>query len=172
MAELKIYGKIKVKKLKELFKEEFQGTLRVYNGSKLADDNDTLASIRENDGVKDGTFVCRASRTVGKFVEGMWNTFGIKVKIASPDNWVLALDGITLSKLKDIPNNAKKSDMEALIAYKRDEKAVTDVNDETEELEAFPEDTRARAEQLIGLQTFDIDFDTLIKVESVNRHSC
>lgn len=104
MAEFKIDGRMKVKKLKELFKEEYQGTLRVYNGSKIADDNDTLASIRGNEGAKEGSFVCRASRTVGKFIEDMWNTFGIKVKVASPDDWVLVLDGITLSKLKDISN--------------------------------------------------------------------
>ena len=122
MAEFKIDGRMKVKKLKELFKDEYQGTLRVYNGGKLADEEATLASIRNNDGAKGGTLTCRASRTVGKFIEDMWETFGIKIKVASPDDWVLALDGITLSKLKDIPNNAKKSDMEALIAYKRGDK--------------------------------------------------
>lgn len=92
MAEFKIDGRMKVKKLKELFKDEFQGTLRVYNGPKIADDNDTLAAIRGNEGAKGGSLVCRSSRTVGKFIEDMWNTFGIKVKIASPDDWVLALD--------------------------------------------------------------------------------
>lgn len=131
MAEFKIDGRMKVKKLKELFKDEFQGTLRVYNGPKIADDNDTLAAIRGNEGAKGGSLVCRSSRTVGKFIEDMWNTFGIKVKIASPDDWVLALDGITLSKLKDIPNNARKADMEALIAYKRDEKIEGSDNVET-----------------------------------------
>lgn len=129
MAEFKIDGRMKVKKLKELFKDKFQGTLRVYNGSRVADDNDTLAAIRGDEGAKGGSLVCRASRTVGKFIEDMWNTFGIKVKIASPDDWVLALDGITLSKLKDIPNNARKADMEALIAYKRDDDNKSNIID-------------------------------------------
>lgn len=131
MAEFKIDGRMKVKKLKELFKDEYQGTLRVYNGGKLADEEATLASIRNNDGAKGGTLTCRASRTVGKFIEDMWETFGIKIKVASPDDWVLALDGITLSKLKDIPNNAKKSDMEALIAYKRDNNNIEETIDNT-----------------------------------------
>ena len=40
MAEFKIDGRMKVKTLKEKFKEEFGGTLRVYNGNKTADGNE------------------------------------------------------------------------------------------------------------------------------------
>lgn len=125
MAEFKINGRMKVRTLKEMFKNEFKGTLRVYDGNKLtdttADDEQTIASIKNSNGVKEGVLECRASRTVGKFIEEAWTKFGLKVKVASPDNWVLALDGITLSKLKDIPNNARKADMESLLSYKRDE---------------------------------------------------
>lgn len=129
MAEFNIDGRMKVKKLKELFKNEYQGTLRVYNKGKLADDDATLSSIRSNDGAKGGVLTCKANRTVGKFEEEMWNVFGIKVQVASPDDWVLALDSMTLSKLKDIPNNARKADMESLIGYKRVEgNQVTDKN--------------------------------------------
>ena len=75
--------------------------------------------------------VCRASRTVGKFEKEMLEVFGIKVQVASPDDWVLALDGITLGNLKNIKNNATKADMEELVAYKRKEKCGenNDVND-------------------------------------------
>lgn len=125
MAEFKINGRMKVRTLKEMFKNEFKGTLRVYDGNKstdtTADDEQTIASIKNSNGVKEGVLECRASRTVGKFIEEAWTKFGLKVKVASPDNWVLALDGITLSKLKDIPNNARKADMESLLSYKRDE---------------------------------------------------
>lgn len=125
MAEFKINGRMKVRTLKEMFKNEFKGTLRVYDGNKstdvTADDEQTIASIKNSTGMKEGVLECRASRTVGKFIEEAWTKFGLKLKVASPDNWVLALDGITLSKLKDIPNNAKKSDMESLISYKRSE---------------------------------------------------
>ena len=119
MADFKIDGRMTVKTLKENFKKEFEGTLRVYNGRQKADDNATLASIRMNDEVKGGELVCRASRTVGKFEQEMLEVFGIKVQVASPDDWVLALDGITLANLKKIKKNATKAEMEELVAYKR-----------------------------------------------------
>ena len=118
MAEFKIDGRMTVRTLKESFKNEFEGTLRVYNGREKADDNVTLATIRKVDDVKSGDYVCRASRTVGKFEEEMMEVFGIKVQVASPDDWVLALDGITLANLKNIKPKATKADMEELVAYK------------------------------------------------------
>ena len=118
MAEFKIDGRMTVRTLKENFKNTFEGTLRVYDGREKADDSATLASIRKND-VKTGEYVCRGSRTVGKFIEEMEEVFGISIKVASPDDWVLALDGITLANLKNIKKNATKADMEELVAYKR-----------------------------------------------------
>ena len=126
MAEFKIDGRMTVRTLKENFKKEFEGTLRVYDGREKAEDNATLASIRKNDDVKGGELVCRASRTVGKFEKEMLEVFGIKVQVASPDDWVLALDGITLANLKNIKKNATKADMEELVAYKRKDKDCTD----------------------------------------------
>ena len=131
MADFKIDGRMKVKKLKELFANEFGGTLRVYNGKKLAEDDATLASIRSNDGAKGGEFTCRASRTVGKFEQEIWDVFGIKVQVATCDDHVLVLDGITLSKVKDIPKYASKESMEEFLSYKR--KAKDGVAAETEE---------------------------------------
>ena len=64
MAEFKIDGRMTVRTLKERFKKEFEGTLRVYNGRELADENATLASIRQDE-AKCGELVCRANRTVG-----------------------------------------------------------------------------------------------------------
>ncbi len=118
MAEFKIDGRMTVRTLKEKFKKEFEGTLRVYNGREKADDSATLAAIRTGD-AKGGELVCRASRTVGGFEKEMMEVFGIKVQVASPDDWVLALDGITLANLKNIPKQARKADMESLVAYKR-----------------------------------------------------
>ena len=126
MAEFKIDGRMTVRKLKESFKTEFGGTLRVYNGRELADDAATLASIRKIDNVKVGDYICRASRTVGKFEEEMKEVFGIRVQVASPDDYILALDGITLANLKNIKEKATKADMEELVAYKRKEKNVVE----------------------------------------------
>ena len=132
MAEFKIDGRMTVRQLKENFKNEFEGTLRVYNGREKADDSATLASIRVNDDAKGGELVCRASRTVGKFEQEMLDVFGIKVQVASPDDWVLALDGITLANLKNIKKNATKADMEELVAYKRKSATIgNDTDDET-----------------------------------------
>ena len=122
MAEFKIDGRMTVRKLKENFKNEFEGTLRVYDGRELADDKATLAAIRKGD-AKGGEFVCRASRTVGKFEQEMKEVFGIRVQVASPDDYVLALDGITLANLKKIKEKATKADMEELVAYKRKDKS-------------------------------------------------
>ena len=61
MAEFKIDGRMTVRTLKENFKKEFEGILRVYDGREKAEDNATLASIRKNDDVKGGELVCRAS---------------------------------------------------------------------------------------------------------------
>lgn len=128
MADFKISGHMKVKTLKELFANEIGGTLRVYNGKKLADDDATLASIRSNEGAKGGDFTCRTSRTVGKFEQEIWDVYGIKVQVATADNWILVLDGITLSKVKDIPNYATKESMEEFVSYKRKAKNVEDNN--------------------------------------------
>jgi len=119
MAEFKIDGRMTVKSLKQNFMDTFGGTLRVYNGNKKADDSATLASLRGEDAPKTGEFVCRASRTVGSFEKDLMDKFGIKVQVATGDDWVLVLDGITLGSIAEIPKNATKADMEKFVAYKR-----------------------------------------------------
>lgn len=131
MAELKISGRMSVKKLKENFKNEFGGTLRVYDGREKADESATLASIRRNEDAKGGELICSGNKTVGRFEKEMLEVFGIKVQVATPDDWTLVLDGITLSKLKNIPEKTSKADMESLVAYKRRAKESVDV-EETE----------------------------------------
>ena len=142
MADFKIDGRMKVKTLKELFANEIGGTLRVYNGKKLADDDATLASIRSNEGAKGGEFTCRTSRTVGKFEQEIWDVYGIKVQVATADNWILVLDGITLSKVKEIPNYATKESMEEFVSYKRKAK------DEEEIVESTDNNTSAKSSTL------------------------
>ena len=125
MADFQIHGRMLVKTLKEQFFNEFGGVLRVYDGNKKAADDVTLASIRANDAAKGGELTCRANRTVGKFEKEMWNVFGIKVQVATKDDWVLVLDGITLNTIKEIPNNATRPDMEKFLAYKRKKEEET-----------------------------------------------
>ena len=137
MAELKISGRMSVKRLKENFKNEFGGTLRVYDGREKADDNATLASIRRNNEAKGGELVCNGNKSVGNFEKDMLRVFGIKVQVATPDDWTLVLDGITLSRLKDIPEKTSKADMEHLVAYKR--RAKEDESVDVEETETSQE---------------------------------
>ena len=132
-AELKISGRMSVKKLKENFKNEFGGTLRVYDGREKADESATLASIRRNEDAKGGELICSGNKTVGRFEKEMLEVFGIKVQVATPDDWTLVLDGITLSKLKNIPEKTSKADMESLVAYKR--RAKEDESAEVEDVE-------------------------------------
>ena len=133
-AELKVSGRMTVKRLKENFKNAFEGTLRVYDGRAKADDNATLASIRRNEDAKGGELVCNGHLTVGSFERRMRDIFGIKVQVATPDDWTLALDGITLAKLKDIPEKCSKADMESLVAYKRRAKSVEPVEADSTEV--------------------------------------
>lgn len=159
MAEFKIDGRMTVRKLKENFKNEFEGTLRVYNGREKADDNATLASIRKNDDMKVGEYVCRASRTVGKFEKEMLEVFGIKVQVASPDDFVLALDGITLANLKNIKENATKADMEELVAYRRKARSEGEkTEDAGHSEENTKEDEKITLRKFIENVEFTIDY--------------
>jgi hypothetical protein len=115
MAEFKIDGRMKVRKLKEDFFNEYGGVLRVYNGKERADDDASLASIRANDVARGGELVCRSNRSVGNFKKEMWEVFGIKVQVATKDDWVIVLDGITLSTIKKIPNYASKESMQEFL---------------------------------------------------------
>ena len=108
--EIKVDGRLLVSTLCERFKAEFGGTLRVYNGNKRCTGAEKVADLV----TATGSYDCRGSKTVAGFIKDMQEKFGLKVKIASADDWVLALDEMTLAKLPDIPKNATKKDMEAL----------------------------------------------------------
>lgn len=159
MAEFKIHGSMKVKTLKEKFFNEYGGVLRVYAGKSLAKDEDTLASIRA-DKAKGGDLICRSNRTVGRFEQEMQEIFGIKVQVATKDNFVLVLDGITLSKISEIPVYATKEKMkEFLPSRKIKENGGADVV-----VEQFENDSR--------IENDDYEDENLVKnesTESLNR---
>ena len=70
MADFSLNGRTKVKTLKDNFKKNFGGTLRVYKSvsckGAFADDNATLASIRA-EGAKGGELVVKGNMQVGNF---------------------------------------------------------------------------------------------------------
>lgn len=171
-----------VKTLKELFFNEFEGTLRVYDGKKLADDEATLASIRSNEGAKGGELSCRASRTVGKFEQEIQDVFGIKVQVATKDNWVLVLDGITLSKIKDIPKYATKEVMEEFLSYKHNaknneqielKKYIIQVYGEYADFEVVSEDGKDsehiayELSEIYSITVFDEDENEIATIDSI-----
>ena len=96
MASFQISGRMTVKTLKKQFKEAYGSTLRVYKGSKFADDDATLASIR-GEGAKGGEFTCAGNMFVGTFEDKIKEIFGIKVQVATPDDSALADNKISLS---------------------------------------------------------------------------
>ena len=110
--EIKVDGRLLVSTLCDRFKEEFGGTLRVYQGNKRLTGAEKVADIATTT----GAYECRGSKTVGGFEKEMMERFGLKVQVASADDWVLALDQMTLAKLPDIPKQATKADMESLKA--------------------------------------------------------
>lgn len=149
MATFKITKKTTVAELKEQFSNEVGGTLRIYEGRSEASNDATLVSL----GAKEGELECRTSRTVGKFVEAFQNELNLKVKVCTNDNWVAVLDGITLSTVKDIPNNTTKALMEKYLGYQREDDEKTAESSKIDKVEI--------PEELKGMPLFDIEFQKI-----------
>ncbi len=100
MAEFKLDGRMKVKTLKEKFKENFGSTLRVYKSASckgaFADDDATLASIRA-EGAKGGELVVKGNIKVGNFEKKIAELYGIGVQVANADDSKLADNDVTIS---------------------------------------------------------------------------
>lgn len=101
--------------IKEEFKKDFDAALKVYDGRNVAADDANLLSL----GAKTGVLECRASRTVGSFIEEAQTRLGLTVTVWTANEWVKVIDGVTLAKIKQLPKQATKADMESLVSYKR-----------------------------------------------------
>lgn len=130
MVTFKINQTTTVADLKEQFRKELGGTLRVYDGRSEAADEVTLVSL----GAKEDEMECKTSHTVGKFCEDVQNTFNLKVKVFTWDNWVAVLDDITLATVRTIPNMSTCAKMEKYIAYKKNTEMKTDTKAKTVKL--------------------------------------
>jgi hypothetical protein len=105
MADFKIDGRMKVKSLKKMFKEEFGSTLRVYKGMSNypADDDASIASLNDTaagaSGSINGSEVKAHGLTkVKKFEDQIAESFGFKVQVATPDDQALVDNGLSLSE--------------------------------------------------------------------------
>lgn len=99
MADFNLDGRMKVKSLKNEFKKNFGGTLRVYNTpacKSFADDNATLASIRA-EGKKGGEIKVSGNLQVGNFEKKVAELYGIGVQVATKDDSKLADNKLTLT---------------------------------------------------------------------------
>lgn len=117
MASFKVDGHMKVRTFKQLFKDTFGATLRVYQGNHHADDDATLASIRE-EGHVGGEFECGSGDLVNVFEDFVYELYGIKIQIATQDDWVLVLDDITLENAGKIKKQATRKDMEQYVGQR------------------------------------------------------
>lgn len=113
---LKLTNTTTITQLTAQFNARFGSVLRIYNGRSKAEDSAVLKDVGLSN---EGTFVCRASLTVGSFIERMQNEFGLKVKVFTCDEWVAVLDGLTLESSGKVKKCAVKADMESMIAYQR-----------------------------------------------------
>jgi hypothetical protein len=83
MAKLIVSGRLSVKGLKQQFAKTYGLELRIYNGSKFADENATLASISSK---KVDDFECKSNMLVGNFETRFSGATGLKVQIATLPN--------------------------------------------------------------------------------------
>lgn len=96
MAEINVNGRMLVKNFKKQFQEAFGCSLRVYVKTHFADDEQTLASLRE-EGKKGGELSVKGNMLVGNFEAKMLEEYGITVQVANIDDTKLVDNSLTLA---------------------------------------------------------------------------
>lgn len=98
MADFSVNGRMLVGTLKKQFKDAFGSSLRVYKGSRFADEDATLASIRDDEeaDTKSGDYAVQGDTLVDDFEKDFFDVFGIKVQVANADDSKLAKNDATL----------------------------------------------------------------------------
>ena len=97
MADFSISGNMKIKTLKDNFKDQFGSTIRVYNGVKFASDSDTVGKIAKKS-VKHGQEVSANGRLLVKnFEKQMQEVYGIRIQVATKDDSQLVNNDISLT---------------------------------------------------------------------------
>ena len=111
-ADFDVKGNMKVKTLQKNFTDSFGCELRVYNGKRFAENNHTIAKIRDNKISTTGEeFKIRASWTVDRLEMQFSESFGMKVQVALPGNGGLAENSQTLGAVSRIENTTKGETM-------------------------------------------------------------
>ena len=111
-ADFDVKGNMKVKTLQKNFSNSFGCELRIYNGKRFAENNHTIAKIRDSKISTTGEeFKIRASWTVYRLEKQFAESFGIKVQVALPENGGLAENSQTLGAVSRIENTTKGATM-------------------------------------------------------------
>lgn len=88
-----------VARLKEAFRASFSTALRVKNGNRLADDDALLSSL----GAVGADIEYDGRTTVGDFEHKVLLRCRLRVDVATPDNWVAALNDMPLADVRYLP---------------------------------------------------------------------
>jgi len=111
-ADFDVQGNMKVKTLQKKFSEIFGCELRIYNGKRFAEEDYTIAKIRDSKIVTTGEeFTIRASWTVDRLEKQFTESFGIKVQVALPGNGGLAENSQSLGDVSRTKNTTKGDTM-------------------------------------------------------------
>ena len=128
---MKVSGRTTVGKFKELFKEEFGTSIRVYQGRKFADNSSTLASIRKDDAKIKGDVEIRGNMKVGNVEKLFLNEYGIVIQIEDQKG-KLADNTVTIASLRNVDNSAvSKKSGNKLADSKSSRKEKIEQEDET-----------------------------------------
>ena len=95
---LKIDGRMKVKTVRENFKETYGFCLRVYNTQNhFVDDDDLICAVRQDDNAdRSGDITINPEWTIDEFEKKIMETYGVKVQVYTPDDTKLADNDIKL----------------------------------------------------------------------------
>ena len=83
--------------LKKNFKTSFGSTLRVYNGVKFAEDDDTVGKIAKETVSRGSEVKANGHTKISTFEKAMKDTYGIKVQIANSKDTDLLDNDLTLT---------------------------------------------------------------------------
>ncbi len=97
MATIKVTKVSSVQSVKKQFSKEFSCNIRIYNGTKFADDKMKISDLSKTDN-PGGDLELGARSRVENVEKYFKDTFGIKVQISNSDDTKLADNEMTLTQ--------------------------------------------------------------------------
>ena len=97
MSIIKVIKTSSVKSIKSQFSKEFDCTIRIYNGPRIADDTKKISELSTKDSAG-GELELGARSRVANVEKYFMDEFGIKVQIANSNDSKLASNELTLTQ--------------------------------------------------------------------------